>query len=523
MGAWIQRVTAPLHHPALMPLRRRWRRFPPFLQHLVKSLGIGVMAALLLHAARPYVPGLAGAETAATDWAIKFWQDRLDTARAAEERFVFLDIDEATHRSWGEPLFVPRDKLLSLIQFAVDAPAKLLVVDIELTKHVPLSVRQAGSDAAPGTSASSDGPDEILAAYLRRYSERAGAAGTATPTPASPPMHILIARTIGLPLRTETAAPAETLETSSGPLREERPSELLENIVERSTVLHWASPLSDRDDDGLVRNWRLFEPTCLNRSPHAVPSVALLSWGILRRPQLSQEAFSPREFQTELQSRFSPLPQACGEAAPEHSAAPANSWTLHDDVLAKPVTLSTKPSDLEQRIFYKFHPSTSLAGQLSRISARLITEHEAGRPLSREWVAGKIVVIGTSFEFGKDMHATPIGDMPGAVVVINQINALMEFGQFQEVSRSIRWTGLLLLIAVFSLSFSLFTKTWGARVSTLVVNAVLLPLSLWLFQYGWWLDLVFPLFVLQAYQKFVDIEIAPQPLIRRHRHADEHT
>jgi len=513
-------VTALLHHPAFMPLRRRWRRFPPFLQHLVKSLGIGIVAALLLHVARPYVPGLAGAETAATDWAIKFWQDRLDTARTAEERFVFLDIDEATHRSWGEPLFVPRDKLLSLIQFAVDAPAKLLVVDIELTKHVPLMLRPAGSDA---TTVPSEGPDETLTASLRRYSDRAGATGAAIPAPASQPMHILIARTIGPPLRDDAAAPAESPDASSGPLREERPSELLEAVVERSAILHWASPLSDRDDDGLVRNWRLFELTCLNRSPHAVPSVALLSWAILRKPQLNQTAFSPRGFQTELQNRFSPPPQSCEETAEAGPAAASGFWRLHDDVLAKPVTLSTKPSDLEQRIFYKFHPSTSLAGQLSRISARLITERDAGQPLSREWVAGKIVVIGISFESGKDMHATPIGDMPGAVVVINQINALMEFGQFQEVSRSIRWTGLLLLIAIFSLSFSLFTKTWGARVSTLVVNAVLLPLSLWLFQYGWWLDLVFPLFVLQAYQKFIDIEIAPQPLIRRHRHADEHT
>lgn len=511
MGAWTQRVIALVHHPALAPLRRRWRRLPPFLQHLVKSLAIGVVAAILLHVARPYVPGLAGAETAATDWAIKFWQDRLDNARGAEERFVFLDIDEATHRAWGEPLFVPRDKLLSLIQFAADAPAKLLVVDIELTKHVPLAVR------TPATS-----PDEALTAYLRDYSTRAGAIGSsASPAPASPSMHILIARTIGPPLQADSTAPSAVSETLSGTLREERPSELLETMVEQSAVLHWASPLSDRDDDGLVRNWRLFEPTCLNGSPHAMPSMALLSWAILRQPQLSAGSFSPREFQTELQRRFAPPPQSCADPGASVAGSPSNSWTLLDGVLAKPVTLSTKPLDLEQRIFYKFHPSTSLAGQLSRISARVITEREAGRPLSREWVAGKIVVIGSSVESGRDMHATPIGDMPGGVVVVNQINALMEFGQFQELSRTLRWIGLLLLIAIFSLSFSLFTKTWGARVSTLVVNAVLLPLSLWLFQYGWWLDLVFPLFVLQAYQKFVDIEMMPQPLIRRHRHADE--
>ena len=166
--------------------------------------------------------------------------------------------------------------------------------------------------------------------------------------------------------------------------------------------------------------------------------------------------------------------------------------------------------------------STRLADSFSRVPAVLIT-HRTDQPLSPDLVAGKTVVIGSSYEAGKDLHETPIGEMPGAMVVINQINALMEFGQFQEVSRAIRWAGLLLLIVVFSLSFSFFTKAWGAHVSTLVINAVLLPLSLWLFQYGWWLDLVFPLFVLQAYQKFIDIEVTPPPVIRRHRHAKEGT
>ena len=196
-------------------------------------------------------------------------------------------------------------------------------------------------------------------------------------------------------------------------------------------------------------------------------------------------------------------------------------WTLIDRVLGKPLVLSTKPSDLEQRIFYKFHPGTALAGQFSRVSAKLITDSAPDQPVSRDWIRDAIVVIGSSYETGKDIHLTPIGEMPGALVVINQINALLEFGQFQELSRGIRWIGLLLLIAIFSLVFSFFTKAWGAQVSTFVINAILLPLSLWLFQYGWWLDLVFPLFVLQAYQKFVDLKVTPSPMIRRHGETHE--
>jgi CHASE2 domain-containing sensor protein len=517
MGSLTEKLEALLARPALAPARRRWTRLPPFAQHLLKSLLIGVLAAAVLHLARPYVPGLAGAETTATDWAIRFWQDRFNTARTTDEQFVFFDIDERTYRAWEEPLFVPRDKLLQLIRFAAEAPARLLVVDVELTKHVPLPARPAALLSSSTQASLLMEPDRALADYLRRYSERSR---TSTSPPSSFP-HMIFARTIG-PRTPSDDNPGGA--SGDGTLRDERPSEFLEAVMDSSPVLHWASPLSDRDDDGLVRNWRLFEPTCLDRSPHAIPSMALLSWAILRTPVMSRGSFSPASFQDELQRRFAPSAATCSDirASMPASTPSPTPWVLYDAVLEKRLTLSAKPSDLEQRIFYKFQLTTSLADSFSRVPALLITER-TDQPLSPDLVAGKTVVIGSSYEAGKDVHETPIGEMPGAMVVINQINALMEFGQFQEVSRAIRWTGLLLLIVVFSLSFSFFTKTWGAQVSTLIINAVLLPVSLWLFQYGWWLDLVFPLFVLQAYQKFIDIDVTPPPVIRRHRHANEGT
>ena len=519
MGWLAERFAALTARPAFAPLRRRWSLLPPFAQHLFKSLLIGSVAAAVLSFARPYVPGLAGAETTATDWAIKFWQDRFDLSPAGNERFVFFDIDQRTYRAWGEPLFVPRDKLLDLIRFAAEAPAKLVVVDVELAKHVPLGGRVAS--ASPARPASSDpvDPDLALAAYLRGYATASQpTAGGTPPQPSFP--HMIFARTIG------PGAPSDaSLQGSSdaAALREERPSEFLEDIVSVSKVLHWASPLSDRDDDGLVRNWRLFEPTCLDRTPHAIPSMALLSWAVLRAPLMSQGAFSPASFGEELRRRFAPAAATCAPGGASPVASKASSpepWVLYDGTLRKRLVLSSRPSDLEQRIFYKFQASTPLADLFSRVPALLITER-SNQPLSPDLVAGKTVVIGSSYEAGKDLHQTPIGEMAGAMVVINQINALMEFGQFQEVSRGIRWAGLLVLIMIFSLSFSFFTTTWGAQVSTLVLNAVLLPLSLWLFQYGWWLDLVFPLFVLQAYQKFIDMDVHPPPVIRRHRHANE--
>ncbi len=236
---------------------------------------------------------------------------------------------------------------------------------------------------------------------------------------------------------------------------------------------------------------------------------------------MSQGAFSPATFEEELRRRFAPSAATCVPAGSLPVASKASSpepWVLYDGTLKKRLVLSSRPSDLEQRIFYKFQTSTSLADLFSRVPALLITER-SNQPLSPELVAGKTVVIGSSYEAGKDLHQTPIGEMAGAMVVINQINALMEFGQFQEVSRGIRWAGLLALVMVFSLSFSFFTTTWGAQISTLIIKFVMFRLSFWLLQYSWRPDPGFRPFVLRAYQNFTDMDTKPQPVTPRQRTA----
>lgn len=333
---------------------------------------------------------------------------------------------------------------------------------------------------------------------------------------------MIFVRTIGQPLH-PAAAPTladESEASDEGPLvfREERPSEFLEGVVTPSPVLHWASSLIERDEDGVLRDWRLFEPTCLKQEANAVPSVALLAWALLRKPQLSDVPFSVHRFRTELQRRFSPPAGYCraasNDAVLSSERTTGRSWRLGDPVLNKSLVLSTKPTNLEHRIFYKYHPGSVQADWYSRVRASLVTDPQPSRPLSTEWLMGKVVVIGASFATANDAHATPLGEMPGALVVVNEINALLEFGQIQEMGARTKWAVLLALIVAFSLSFSYFTKTWGTRVARLLVNAILVPVSLWFFQYGWWLDVVFPLLVLQAYGRFVDFNIE-SPKIKR--------
>lgn len=505
--------------PYVAPVIRSWRSLPPFAQHLIKSLAIGLGAAIFLSVARPYLPAFNLAETAATDWAISFWKDRPAKAGVSVERFVFVDIDERTYRQWKEPLFVPRDKLLKLIQFAVEARAKVLVVDIELAKYIgPIQ----GAPINPADRAALPDPDMDLRAYLVGYSQKATAAhpvedGKGLYTP------VIFVRTMNPPLsdRTDGAEAEARSETQgSAVFYRERPSEFLESVVGSSPLLHWGSSLIQRDEDGVLRSWRLFEPTCLEGAPNAVPSVALLTWALIRQPKLDGEPFTLRRFQDELRRRFSPSPAHCqaeGRAVVLSSTVQGpKEWQLDDPRLPRSVIVSPYPTDLEQRIFYTFHPDSVQAEYFSQVSAALITDPSTHRPPSRDWLAGKIVVIGSSYAMAGDRHPTPLGEMSGALVVINEINALMEYGQLVELRAGMRWTILLAIVAAFSLSFSYFTKSWGTRVARFVVNVLLVPVSLWLFQYGWWLDVVFPLLVLQAYGRFIDFNVESPKIKREH-------
>ena len=167
--------------------------------------------------------------------------------------------------------------------------------------------------------------------------------------------------------------------------------------------------------------------------------------------------------------------------------------------------LSTHPSALQQRIFYQFQNSSIQAAVYSRIRAAIITDPPAGQPLNHDWLTDKIVIIGSSNEAARDIHPTPLGEMPGALVLINQINALLHYGQFLEVETWLKWPILIGLIIVFSMSFSFFTIVWGTRIARFVVNAMLVPLSLWLFQYGWWLDIVLPLIAIQLHRTIEEL------------------
>jgi hypothetical protein len=63
-----------------------------------------------------------------------------------------------------------------------------------------------------------------------------------------------------------------------------------------------------------------------------------------------------------------------------------------------------------------------------------------------------------------------------------------------------------LLIALLSISFSVWNSFWGMIIVGFIIIVAWVPLSVWLFGYGLWFDFALPLVAIQLYQIGVDFE-----------------
>ena len=74
---------------------------------------------------------IAHVEQFSIDWLSRFQQLYVD--KESDVSFTVIEIDDKTWDKWGQPLFVPRDKLKSLLGYASNSSATAIVVDIDLS------------------------------------------------------------------------------------------------------------------------------------------------------------------------------------------------------------------------------------------------------------------------------------------------------------------------------------------------------------------------------------------------------
>jgi CHASE2 domain-containing sensor protein len=440
-------------------------------------VGFGIVLLLFIFQDKPFI---AGIEDEGIDKLMQIRQKIIPSLANKEiPPFVFLDIDDNTHQKWGMPMLTPRDRLLNLIQTAVQAEARLIIVDINLSCAIPMN------GLMECTQLQRHQDDQALYDYFNNY---AANCSLQSQKPCAP---ILLVR---------------VFQSNSALSNIARPS-FLDNAVEQSTpYVQWASVLFHRNYyDRMVRHWWLWQPACLEQQPTVIPSIELLAAALIRNGISQHEHFeqtlkpfqpqdclgTPTTYLPPQQIQIGNLTVSNGLYGIRQRVMYSMPWLPHTPTHAQPENQSTQqPHENQSRLPYFLKDKT---GQpiLSILPAHLYATSPPA--VSLEPLNGSIVVIGGSYKGGRDIHWTPLAEMPGPLILINAIHTLLEYGEIQPLPTWIKALTYFILVILMSGVLARFGYSQGSLILGLFVILVLIPASLFLFNYGIWLDFMLPL------------------------------
>ena len=460
---WFNRLSAVIHPCRLcmrcyVRLRKYWHawqarllRWVPFWRRLAINMVIGLLILLFLQFFVVDSRFMHETEDLGVDWVMKM---RRDTAPVKEApSFVFLDIAEETYQKWQEPFLTPRDKLLKLLKFTVKGQPQMIIVDIDLS----YPSNHPSEESLPK-------PDQDLYDFFAQY-ETNYCLKTKCP-------HILLARRF---------KPRK----SQNDYFEQRLS-FLEVAVANAQHIHWASTLFDLERDNVLRRWRLWEMTCSKNQPAVIPSMQLLAVALVKNPTAGN---------IQITSKINEIKST--------DCRNANTMTPMGHFLLGDLKIHFSPTRLHRRIIYNISWQGVTHHILSTQAVHKITDNN--QPIDNEFLQGSITVIGGSYMDSRDIYATPIGRMPGAMVIINAIHSLLQYGELKTLSL---WEMLLIqaaLIFLMSLVFAYFKNVFlGNLLSVALIILLMVPLSFLLFEYGVWLNFAITLLILELFQKAID-------------------
>lgn len=462
------------------------------------NLAVGLVIAAVMFVLHSF-PILSDIEDAGMDLMMQARQKLIPAIREKNiPSFVFLDIDDETYRNWKEPLLTPRKELTKLIDIAVRWGASLIIVDFDLSQKIPTE---------DGKKLHTE--DETLKAYLVDYAKGCK----------SKPMcpSIILVRAFRTPEQVQPVSLWESFKSLENFKLFLHPSlEILEprigfleeeTDVEFKPYVLWASALFFRSPyDQVVRRWKLWQSTCLNRQqPGITYSIELLATSIIRNCTATRAL---EKLDEALKDKFQPKPENCTDGSLTFSPSEEIPKTVNIGEL----TVSTDRKDTRQRILYSmpWGENTLLTDTEGKhILSKFSAGHFLANPEDEEILKDfkdKIVFIGGSYGEGRDSHLTPLGQMPGALVVINAIHSLLQYETIEPVSSWLKWLLEVVFIVIISILFRMFSSFFGMLVSGIVIISILLPMSVVFFEYGIWLDFALPLLAVVLHRMIEDFK-----------------
>jgi hypothetical protein len=316
---------------------------------------------------------------------------------------TIVDIDDRSFHAWDQPPVTPRRELAGLVDAVLRRSPAMLVVDVDIT----------------GTQDSGE-LDLTLALLERLAADKAG------------PVIVLMRRLWSSP-------PFAEVPSFGGPTGRAAGSKLarIEEIVEGSDRLIWASALHGVDGDGLIRKWRLAEAAC--NSAGRVPVRGFLTPYVIVAALLQRPA-------TERHRAVSDLKSWARAYAEESCRNPGK--TQAHQVLAKvsggrlAYRSATLPLPYHHAMFDREGDGFAAQDDQGRV-VRGVLIHSAAALLASEpefrgsraefcaalaspamgcgIVESRIALIGASHLDSRDIHITPLGPMAGIYIVANGI------------------------------------------------------------------------------------------------------
>jgi CHASE2 domain-containing sensor protein len=439
-------------------LRRWWTRR----SHRQRAFALNVAIGAVISVLAGYLESNAAVGKARD--ALLTWQIAQFASTDVAGDILWLDVDETTYLHWHAPALTPRDKLCRLIDFAVRGKARVVVVDVDLSEPT------AAGDVAPVEPCGKTraGADAELKAYLHSY---AAACKGRDAQGGCPP--IVLVRE----LRTSYLSTY----ADGAPAHAERPQFFDDAAFGEDGPVYWSSPNFDVDDDAMIRRWRLWEPLC---DPTGVfPSTELLAGALFA-------GTPPARVRQSLQA-FRPACVPIGGAANGVVAAAEPAESELD--VGHPLRLSSRNAD--RRFFYRvgWDSARGRATMAAFVPATLVTDADAQHGFDPAIAAGRIVVIGGSYLDNPDSHRTPLGMMPGTLVLINAIQALVHDDSLRETPEVLRIAVEGVLILVLSVLSVYLPVAAAVSVSILFVIVSALTFGFVFLNAGYWIDPVLPL------------------------------
>jgi CHASE2 domain-containing sensor protein len=375
--------------------------------------------------------------------------------------YVFIDIDDATWKTWGSPLVTPRANIATLLERVARSKPLAVILDVDL--------------------AYSDGTDgKALKDFLEDYKS------------SWPPL--LLVRSLA--------------DDPDGRLPQPRITQYDEAIGQRTVNgalvpakdnVIFTSPLFERDGDGKVRRWKLFAEACNGAAPIIVPSMHLAAAVIARQaiygaPPADKDP--PLKRMTRSLAAFTPA--NCERVNGEREG------TLDSMPPDRPIRIEA--DDVSKRVIYRvawdagavgLGPLVEASADVGGGETQLVAVRPArlavpGDPdAALPGLEGRIVLIGGSFESGGDRYNTPLGVMPGSLMIINAIEALTQNGTPREFPTYLR-TGISLVVILVASLLTLFLRPIVAAAALSVFLLALMLFFLNWFQAGAILDLAVP-------------------------------